>query len=187
MNATHRQPTCAIESCPGRAVFYGVCDDHRAIRDTRGDKPDDVRFWAKVDRTGECWPWLGVTNDKGYGQLQLRSGRRLYAHRYSYEIHIGPIPAGHVIDHLCHTRRCVNPAHLRAITPKQNNEHRKGASRISQSGERGVYPARNGRWVAQAAHTHIGTFDTIDEAAEAVRQARLRLMTHSDADRRPAA
>ncbi len=44
----------------------------------------------------------------------------LLAHRVSYELHKGPIPDGLFIDHICRTRCCVNPNHLRAVTHAQN-------------------------------------------------------------------
>jgi hypothetical protein len=62
-----------------------------------------------------CWLWLGAVTPGGYARL--RDG---YAHRMSYEIHVGPIPPGLQLDHLCRVRSCVNPAHLEAVTQKIN-------------------------------------------------------------------
>ena len=74
----------------------------------------DQRFWAKVDRRGdgECWPWTARTGGPGYGYIDDRP-----AHRVAYELTIGPIPLGLVIDHLCRNRICVNPQHLEVVTP----------------------------------------------------------------------
>lgn len=77
------------------------------------------RFWAKVEKTDGCWEWRGWRTPKGYGGFRL-SGRDQYAHRVSYEASIGPIPDGLVIDHLCRNSGCVNPAHLEAVTQKEN-------------------------------------------------------------------
>ena len=77
------------------------------------DKLD--RFWRKVERAEDCWNWLGKVNDGGYGRF---CGER--AHRFSYRVFVGPIPAGLTIDHLCRNRRCVNPTHLEPVTRDVN-------------------------------------------------------------------
>lgn len=70
--------------------------------------------WRQVTDSG-CWQWLGALNSNGYG---IRAGQ--YAHRKSYELHVGPIPSGLQIDHLCRNRGCFNPDHLEAVTPSDN-------------------------------------------------------------------
>lgn len=68
-----------------------------------------------VDESG-CWRWQRAVNKvTGYGTLGAR-----YAHRVYYELHVGPIPAGLTIDHLCRVRDCVNPEHLEAVTIREN-------------------------------------------------------------------
>lgn len=85
-----------------------------------------------VDRRGpeDCWPWLGSLDAYGYGQFRPQRGVSSKAHRYAYEILVGPPPP--VIDHSCHTfsncaggptcphRRCCNPAHMQASTTAEN-------------------------------------------------------------------
>lgn len=83
------------------------------------------RFLEKFDRLGpdECWLWKGAPNPPGgYGRIGTggRPGYSLFAHRVSYEFHIGPIPPGLVLDHLCSTPLCVNPNHLEAVTQQEN-------------------------------------------------------------------
>jgi len=68
------------------------------------------RFWAKVDKSGECWEWTAATA-MGYGVINLE-GAVTYAHRLSWEMHYGPIPDGLQILHHCDNRRCVRPDHL---------------------------------------------------------------------------
>ena len=76
-------------------------------------------FWSKVDRSGGgCWIWTaGKTG--GYGRFW--DGRKQnYAHRFAYELLVGPVPPGLVIDHLCCVTACVNPLHLEPVTSGEN-------------------------------------------------------------------
>lgn len=80
-------------------------------------------FWANVAKCDgsedSCWLWIGASPNGRYGQVVL-GGRRQLAHRVAYELVKGPIPDGLTIDHLCRMPRCVNPAHLEAVTFKEN-------------------------------------------------------------------
>ena len=85
------------------------------------------RFEAKVasDPTTGCWLWTARVNRHGYGVLSIgskrdASKRMALAHRVAYELHVGPIPEGLTIDHLCRTPACVNPDHLEAVTQREN-------------------------------------------------------------------
>jgi|ERR1017187_200589 hypothetical protein len=82
------------------------------------------RFFSKVDFTGPCWTWTASTGGGGspggdYGQFKAY-GKQHYAHRFSYELLVGPIPGGLNIDHLCRNGLCVNPAHLEPVTQRTN-------------------------------------------------------------------
>lgn len=83
-----------------------------------------VRFTEKfVVRPDGCWIWTASTCGAGYGQFWL-DGRYHRAHRVSYEMFVGPIPEGLVIDHLCRQPLCVNPAHLEPVTRRENTVDR---------------------------------------------------------------
>jgi hypothetical protein len=145
------------------------------------------RFWSKIDKTGNCWIWIAACNPAGYGKFRSGGSMRL-AHRLSYADSFGAIPEGAEIDHECHTPNCVNPAHLRLATRKQNNENFRGAKRTSKSGVRGVcWEPRRSNWRAVVKHNHrqysAGSYRTIEEAEAAVIAKRLELFTHNAIDR----
>lgn len=81
------------------------------------------RFWEKVDIRGsdECWPWLGtrISADSDYGVFSVRS-RYTTAHRFAYQLTHGPVTDGHEVHHECQNTLCVNPAHLKALTPTEH-------------------------------------------------------------------
>lgn len=80
------------------------------------------RFWAKAEvRPDGCWDWTGYRSENGYGRSWDTDLRKVtYAHRVAYRIAIGPIENGKHIDHLCRNRSCVNPAHLEAVSQREN-------------------------------------------------------------------
>lgn len=80
----------------------------------------DQRFAAKVSYADSgCWEWTAALQSQGYGSFADQGAIHL-AHRWSYERHVGPIPDGLQIDHLCRNRTCVNPAHLEPVTQAEN-------------------------------------------------------------------
>lgn len=85
-------------------------------------RPIGVRLFEMVDKTDSCWLFTGRLTSCGYGTIREggRDSRRVMAHRVSYELHVGPIPDGLVIDHLCRVRNCVNPNHLEPVTSRIN-------------------------------------------------------------------
>lgn len=138
-----RLPTigqCTVAGClrPDRvrgwcAMHYKRWLAHGNPLITYPDKPLMDRLANKmlVDSGGQCWPWVGAKNSRGYGQVTLPGHRTAsLAHRVVYEWLVSPIPEGLEIDHLCCNRLCVRPDHLEPVTHRENlargHERRKG-------------------------------------------------------------
>lgn len=140
----YRRCVCCEEFKPLREFYrradgegerYGQCkacfrakarDRRRASAEAwrRNGPPQTTidRFWAKVVWNGdedECWTWEASKNCGGYGHFTA-GGRHFSAHRFAYELLVGPIPEGLDLDHLCRVRNCVNPAHLEPVTRREN-------------------------------------------------------------------
>ena len=78
-------------------------------------------FWNKMRLTASgCWEWTGHLDAKGYGRITLAFLGERRAHRVSYRLVNGEIPAKFDLDHLCRNHRCINPLHLEAVTRSEN-------------------------------------------------------------------
>ena len=93
------------------------------------------RFWDKVkigSRT-ECWEWTAAKFTKGYGAFGIR-GKSERAHRVAWML-ANQKPIGkYFILHSCDNPKCVNPAHLRRGTHRDNEKDK--VNRGRQAGER---------------------------------------------------
>lgn len=69
-----------------------------------------------------CWLYMGSWDSaNGYGKISW-GGRHSMLHRVVYELTVGPIPEGLILDHQCRVRACCNPAHLEPVTVQVNTE-----------------------------------------------------------------
>jgi len=112
---TNKCDVCRRFIQPGSTRCLGCIDD--PVRDRLALM---ARFLAKLSKDGGgCWLWTAAANAAGYGVMRVRM-RMLRAHRVSYELHVGTIPDGLMLDHLCRNTLCVNPAHLEPVTQREN-------------------------------------------------------------------
>lgn len=83
--------------------------------------PVGERIYRFFEETHGCWEWQGYLDRDGYGQIWINDTQtNARAHRVVYEVLIGHIPKGMVLDHICEVRRCVNPSHLVVTTVREN-------------------------------------------------------------------
>jgi hypothetical protein len=105
-------------------------------------RPFEERFWEKVLKSPfpGCWTWTGG-GIKGYGHIRTeRSQGMILAHRASWELHNGPVPAGLLVLHKCDNPGCVNPTHLFLGTDGDNSDDKWAKNRgVAPSGELNGY------------------------------------------------
>lgn len=90
------------------------------IHESLNDPTWGPDLWSYVDgRPDGCWLWTGARTS-GYGFYSRSNWNTTRAHRLTFMWVNGPIKHGRVIDHLCRVTACVNPAHLEAITDREN-------------------------------------------------------------------
>lgn len=120
----------------GTGGARGLCKScyyKRRLRGTLDEVPKLTHSFEEhlatvVPDENGCWPWPAV-GEGGYGY----AGANGTAHVRSYEHHIGPVPDGFDVGHVCHDRdlecpggvtcrhrRCVNPDHLAPQTRSEN-------------------------------------------------------------------
>lgn len=102
---------------------------------------DEERFYAKVDKSADCYLWTGKPDEDGYGKFGTgpRTKRVTWrAHRWAWAQAHGPIPAGVLICHTCDVPLCVRLSHLYAGTPLSNMHDKveRGRARTRRGADR---------------------------------------------------
>jgi hypothetical protein len=139
---------CSVDDCTGEAHARDLCLRHwkrwRKYGDPNGGYfrrygTAEEAFIARSNPTDSgCIEWTGSTDRHGYGELSV-DGKRTGAHRYAWERKHGKANDQLMIDHMCHNPLCVNVDHLRLVTRSENQQNRKGATKLSTTGVRNVY------------------------------------------------
>jgi HNH endonuclease len=113
--------------------------DHKPYK----KKATENRFWSHVDKCGpipahrpeigNCWVWTAALCGPGYGTFKIGTlgidRRNAMAHRFSYELHCGPIPDGKSVLHHCDNKTCVRPTHFFTGTQADNMDDKVAKSR----------------------------------------------------------
>lgn len=143
-----------MAGCPGPHEARGLCQKHYLRYYMRGTteltEPQramsiEDRFRAKVHSEpcacGECdgcLRWRAGKTGQGYGSFYV-NGSRVLAHRFAYELDVGPIPPLHQVDHVrergCRHRDCVKKEHLEPVSLEENVRRAQVGLRIN-----------NGKW-----------------------------------------
>lgn len=98
--------------------------------------PPEERFWEKVEKTVDgCWLWRGPIRSNGYGYT-TDYWTKILAHRFAWELTVGPISEGKKVLHRCDVRNCVNPDHLWIGTQKENMDDARAKGRMNYTGPR---------------------------------------------------
>lgn len=126
-----RMKPCADASCGKEFYCYPWYEERKKFcsltcYQKNKRKDSDALMWEKVDKNGPngCWVYSGASDRRGYGRpgtWKAGSRKRIYAHRRSYELLVGPIPAGMLVLHRCDNPPCCNPAHLFLGTDLDNH------------------------------------------------------------------
>jgi len=131
--------------CAGCGVQFSVPPSHSFIKfhsqQCHGrwkTRSAAERYWSHCVKSEiGCWSWSGSHHGAGYGLLWISDKPRLtvLAHRFSYELHYGPIPEGLGVLHSCDNPECTRPDHLFLGTQVDNNNDRDSKDRVRHGSE----------------------------------------------------
>ncbi len=98
-----------------------------------------LKHVVKSTEEEACWKFTGKKTKEGYGRLvayeQVTNHQTIIpAHRYSYELHIKPIPEGLLVLHKCDNPECCNPKHLFLGTHVDNAQDMLNKGRAPRKG-----------------------------------------------------
>jgi hypothetical protein len=188
LNGKETEMTARCSNHPDKPVMAkGLCAacymrQHRAKKSTYvGRRPNganyDValaakadwvdRFYAKIDRGGDCHVWTGQKTNAGYGVFYV-ANMTLLAHRLMRAMDGGNLLAP-VVMHACDNPSCVNPAHLQDGTYADNMADMDAKGRRNVTEKSGAHlKDRQNHPKARRVMTPIGEFASASLAADAL-------------------
>jgi len=139
-------PECSVDLCGGRAIARQLCSKHYWRWRRNGDPvkgrvaPGVLVDWLKSHSThlgSECLQWPFARNESGYGAVSFGGVRTLASRAMCIIAHGEPPSPTSEAAHSCGrgASGCVNPAHLRWASPRENSADRL-AHGTSNRGER---------------------------------------------------
>jgi hypothetical protein len=153
---------------------YELCED-LGICLIKVQRKDDIK-WSGIDIEDcskvESYRWY--LNQNGYAIAHMTMGPKQYKKVFLHHVIIGEVPEGIHVDHINGNKLDNRKENLRLATPTQNQGNSK-IPKNNKTGYKGVFQVRSGKFVAQIKinykSTHLGTFDTAEQAAEAYNKA----------------
>ncbi len=152
-----------ISGEPSQVSRRKYCSKECTARAFSSDTSSTLEKYTVRTEGAGCWIWIGAKRG-GYGRFKVAGQKSVTAHRASYELHVGPIPEGMQLDHLCRNPACVNPSHLEPVSAAEN----------VRRGDAGKGPRSEAHKSAVAAAMLARYQDPIERAKQAERLALLR-------------
>jgi hypothetical protein len=153
----------SLDYCPEEGVFLWKYRPRHHFQTSHHWKRNSTIYAGKA---------AGTRRPDGYIQIKL-GGKKYFAHRLAYLFMTKSWPIEE-IDHINHDRTDNRWSNIRAVSRRENGKNHSKNPR-NTSGYTGVSRTKWGTWRCSLRHEgqsqHIGTFDTLYEAAEASRRA----------------
>jgi hypothetical protein len=175
---------CSFDGCENPVNSQGLCQAHihqrnkgQALRQiTKKKRPSEGAlefFMRHINPSASgCWMWTGPAQ-RGYPQLRTKGapwGRR--ANRAALFFFVGPPPSNrHFAIHSCDTPMCVNPAHLRWGTPKENTGDAISRDRISRGSSHPIAKLSEADVAAIRLRVASGELQRVVASAYGIRQS----------------